>query len=116
MKISDYEWNNFESWSRNHLWGSYHTDSHSRKETMMWVFIRYFAKLLVLALGGTFLAALHYIVGSNLTLIAFGVYNLFLLVLLVGSTKNRHRRRIWTTADERCPANRRKGISIVRLP
>jgi len=60
----------------------------ARKETMMWAFIRYFAKLLVLALRRTLLAAFHHIVGSNLVLIAFGVYNLFLIVLLVSSTKS----------------------------
>lgn len=60
----------------------------ARKETMMWAFIRYFAKLLVLSPGRTLLAAFHYIVGSNLILVTFGVYNLFLLALLVSSTKS----------------------------
>ena len=54
---------------------------------MIWYLVGYFARLVALAIGGTFLAVFHIMTASNLTIVPLVIFNVFVFVLLVSSTK-----------------------------
>jgi len=55
---------------------------------MFWYLVRYFLKLVALAIGGTFLALFHLVTDSGLTIVPLAVFNIFVAVLLISSTKS----------------------------